>query len=254
MVGFAEGSECRRAVLLRHFGEELAPGACTGCDNCAAPRESFDGTIAAQKFLSTVVRVRQASGFSVGLTHLADVLAGRTTEKVRAWYHDSLSTFGIGKGFAHTYWVAVGRELVRLGLLRQTPGMRSVIELTDAGRTTLRERQTVMLTAAPAAVASRSGKRSSPEAATDDTETSDESLFDELRALRKRLADERDVPAYVIFPDTTLRAMARDVPRNATEMRQIPGVGDKKLQDYGDVFLAALAAYASSREIVSRET
>jgi ATP-dependent DNA helicase RecQ len=110
-----------------------------------------------------------------------------------------------------------------------------------------------MLTAAPAAVASRGGKRSSPEAA-DDADTSDESLFDELRALRKRLADQRDVPAYVIFPDTTLRAMARDVPRNATEMRQIPGVGDKKLQDYGDVFLAALAAYASSREIVSRET
>jgi ATP-dependent DNA helicase RecQ len=104
-------------VLLRHFGETL-DGDCTGCDNCAAPRATFDGTIAAQKFLSTVVRVRQAGGFSVGLTHLADVLSGRTTEKVRAWYHDSLSTFGIGKEFAHAYWVGVGRELVRLGLLR----------------------------------------------------------------------------------------------------------------------------------------
>ncbi len=249
MVEFAQSNACRRAVLLRHFGEELPPGSCTGCDNCAAPRESFDGTIAAQKFLSTVVRVRQASGFSVGLTHLADVLAGKTTEKVRAWYHDSLSTFGIGKDFATSYWVAVGRELVRLGLLRQTPGMRSVIELTDTGRTTLLERQTVMLTAAPAAVAARGRGRAKPSEAPDAADApSHESLFDELRALRKRLADERDVPAYVIFPDTTLRAMARDVPRTATELRRIPGVGDKKLQDYGEVFLAALAAYTRSRE------
>jgi ATP-dependent DNA helicase RecQ len=256
MQRFAETSECRRAVLLRHFGETLEPGACTGCDNCAAPRATFDGTIAAQKFLSTVVRVRQAGGFSVGLTHLADVLSGRTTEKVRAWYHDSLSTFGIGKEFAHAYWIGVGRELVRLGLLRQTPGMRSVLELTDAGRTTLLERRSVLLTEAPAAVASRRprGNRSEAPAHGAGDGAADEQLFDELRALRKRLADERDVPAYVIFPDTTLRAMARDVPRNPAELRRVPGVGDKKLQDYGAAFLAALAAHTPSRENAAPET
>jgi ATP-dependent DNA helicase RecQ len=132
--------------------------------------------------------------------------------------------------------------------------MRSVIELTDAGRATLLERQTVMLTAAPAALSARSrGRTKAHEEPRVADQASDESLFDELRGLRKRLADERDVPAYVIFPDTTLRAMAREVPRTATELRRIPGVGDKKLQDYGDVFLAALAAYTRSRENASLE-
>ena len=250
MTGYAESAECRRAVLLRHFGETLAAGACTGCDNCLAPRATFDGTQAAQKFLSTVIRVRQASGFSVGLNHLADVLCGRYTEKMRAWYHDSLSTFGIGKDVARSQWLAIGRELVRLGLLRQTDGLRSVLELTDTGRSTLLERRSVQLTvAAPPQIPSRKGARGhlspSPGAIAGAT---DETLFDELRALRKRLADARDVPAYVIFPDTALRAMAREVPRNATELRRISGVGDKKLQDYGDAFLAAIAAYAARRE------
>jgi ATP-dependent DNA helicase RecQ len=240
MQHYAETAECRRAVLLRHFGETFASAACSGCDNCLLPRASFDGTLAAQKFLSTVVRVRQAGGFSVGLNHLADVLAGLSTEKVRAWYHDSISTFGIGKEFARGYWLAVGRELVRLGLLRQTPGLRSVLELTDAGRKTLLERLPVRLTSAPPAAPTRLGASAASGAS-----STDEALFDELRALRKRLADARDVPAYVIFPDTTLRAMACDLPRNSAELRRIPGVGDKKLRDYGDAFLAALAAYAA---------
>ena len=252
MTHYAESTECRRAVLLRHFGETLAAGACTGCDNCLAPRATFDGTQAAQKFLSTVIRVRQASGFSVGLNHLADVLSGRDTEKMRAWYHDSLSTFGIGKDVARSQWLAIGRELVRLGLLRQTDGLRSVLELTDAGRSTLLERRSVQLTAAvPPQATSRKRTRghvSQGPSAVAGAGATDETLFDELRALRKRLADARDVPAYVIFPDTTLRAMAREVPRNATELRRISGVGDKKLQDYGDAFLAALAAYAVARE------
>ena len=239
MQQYAETSVCRRAAMLAHFGEALAEGACTGCDNCLQPRERFDGTIAAQKFLSTVVRVRASSGFSVGLNHLVDVLVGRETEKIRSWYHESLSTFGIGKDLARTQWLAIGRELVRIGLLRQTPGLRSVVELTDTGRRALLERQPVMLTAAVAAA---------PKSAPGRDGAFDESLFDELRALRKRLADERDVPAYVIFPDTTLRAMARDVPRTAAELRRIPGVGDKKLADYGDAFLAALAPHAPAGE------
>jgi len=242
MQHYAESARCRRAVLLGHFGETLPEGACTGCDNCLSPRASFDGTVAAQKLLSTVVRVRQASGFSVGLNHLADVLVGRETEKVRAWYHDSVSTFGIGKEFGRTYWLAIGRELVRLGLLRQTPGLRSVLELTESGRKTLLERTPVSLTAQPPAPERR--RASAPGASTGPSADApfDEALFEELRALRKRLADERDVPAYVIFPDTTLRAMARDLPRNATELRSIAGVGDKKLADYGDAFLSEIGA------------
>ena len=240
MQQYAETAECRRRLLLGHFGEATTRDNCASCDNCASPRTRFDGTVAAQKFLSNVVRVRQAGGFAVGLGHLTDVLVGRATEKVRDWNHDTVSTFGIGKERGRTHWLAIGRELVRLGLLRQTPGIRSVIELTDDGRRTLLGREPVMMTAAPPAERSDVGGARGPAAG---DAPDDEMLFDELRALRKTLADERDVPAYVIFPDTTLRAMARDVPANATELRRIPGVGDKKLADYGDAFLAAIAAY-----------
>jgi len=239
MQHYAETTDCRRATLLAHFGETLPEGSCSGCDNCQTPRVRFDGTLLTQKFLSTVVRVRQASGFSVGLNHLADVLTGRDTDKIRSWNHDSLTTYGIGKDTPRGNWLSIGRELVRLGMLRQTPGLRSVLELTEDGRRTLLERRPVLLsTAAPPPV-----RASKVEADSD----YDDTLFDELRALRKRLADERDVPAYVIFPDTTLRAMARDVPSTEAELRSIPGVGDKKLADYGEVFLAAIASYQSSR-------
>lgn len=239
MQHYAETAECRRATLLQYFGEAFEPSACTGCDNCAAPRTRFDGTLAAQKLLSTVVRVRQASGFAVGLNHLVDVLTGKETEKTRNWNHDALSTFGIGKDTARPQWLAIGRELLRLGMLRQTPGLRSVVELTDPGRRALLERQTVLLTTPPAASARAPGAGAVEY---------DETLFDALRALRKSLADERDMPAYIIFPDTTLRAMAREMPRTASELRRIAGVGDKKLSDYGDVFLAEIARHDSARE------
>jgi ATP-dependent DNA helicase RecQ len=235
MQAYAETTECRRRLMLGHFGETLPGDNCASCDNCLEPRRRFDGTVAAQKFLSNVVRVKQAGGFSVGLNHLADILVGRATEKVRDWNHEALTTFGVGRDVARAQWLAIGRELVRLGLLRQTPGLRSVLELTETGRRTLRERTPVLMTTAttPAAVS----------AAPSGDVAYDETLFDELRSLRKRLADQRDVPAYVIFPDTTLRALARDTPATLAELRAIPGVGDKKLLDYGDVFLAAIAAF-----------
>jgi len=182
--------------------------------------------------------VRQASGFSVGLNHLVDVLVGRETERVRDWRHDGLTTYGIGKDTARPQWLAIGRELVRLGMLRQTPGLRSVLELTESGRRTLLDRKPVVLTAAaPGAPAAR---------ATSEAVPCDEALFEELRTLRKALADARDVPAYVIFPDSTLRAMARDVPHTLEHLRRVPGVGDKKLADYGAAFLDALERYASA--------
>ncbi len=248
MQQYAETTDCRRRLLLGHFGETLPCENCAGCDNCAAPRARFDGTLVAQKFLSNVVRVRQAGGFSVGLNHLTDILVGRATEKVRDWNHDTISTFGIGKETGRPQWLGIGRELVRLGLLRQTPGIRSVIELTERGRRTLLERQSVLMTTAVPPSRSADARTRGP--ATNDA-AYDEALFDELRTLRKALADERDVPAYVIFPDTTLRAMARDVPANAAELRRIPGVGDKKLVDYGDAFLAAVAAYATRENAAS---
>lgn len=260
MQQYAETPDCRRRVLLAHFGESLGRVPCEGCDNCRAPRVRFDGTVAAQKFLSNVVRVRAAGGFSVGFNHLVDILVGKATQNVRAWNHDALTTFGIGKEFARERWLAIGRELVRLGLLRQTPGLRSTVELTAAGRRTLLERGTVLITPAPEpshtkTTRSAAGARREPAAEGSGSGTSrftgaqdgdgdvDMALFEELRVVRRRVADAKDVPAYVIFPDTTLRAMARDVPANAGELRRIPGVGDKKLAEFGETFLQAITAY-----------
>ncbi len=239
MQAYAETADCRRGVLLAHFGEVLPRVACDGCDNCRSPRPQFDGTVLAQKFLSNVVRVRQAGGFSVGLGHLADILIGKATQNVRAWNHDALTTFGIGKEFARERWLGIGRELVRLGMLRQSPGLRSTVELTAAGRRTLLERATVMLTEAGAALLSRERlARGGPAEGGADAE-----LFEFLRSVRRSVADAHDVPAYVIFPDTTLRAMAHAMPADPPAMRRIPGVGDKKLAAFGETFLAAIAAY-----------
>ncbi len=245
MQQYAETAECRRSVLLGHFGETLERQPCDGCDNCRTPRLRYDGTMWAQKFLSNVVRVRQAGGFSVGLHHLVDILVGKATQNVRDWNHDALTTFGIGKEVARERWLAIGRELVRLGLLRQTPGLRSTLELTDSGRRTLLERATVLMTAGPEASGGGKKRAASTSRAqiTDGEGDIDLALFEELRGVRRRVADERDVPAYVIFPDTALRAMARDVPANAGELRRIPGVGDKKLAGFGETFLAAIAAF-----------
>lgn len=240
MQQFAETTACRRATLLAHFGENLAV-ACTGCDNCDAPRARYDGTLLAQKFLSNVVRVRAAGGFAVGLNHLVDVLVGRKNEKIERWNHDAVTTFGIGEDVGRERWLAIGRELVRLGHLRATPGLRSVLELTERGRRALLERTPVELTAEDEPVrAARPADAS--------TDGYDAGVFERLRALRKRIADERDVPAYVIFPDTTLRAMARDLPQTRGALRRVSGVGDRKLADFGDAFLAVIATGEAAAE------
>src|SRR6202011_4375478 len=113
MVGYAETRECRRATLLRYFGEELAGTSCDGCDNCLNPRETFDGTVPAQKFLSCVYRIHEKHGFGFGLNHIVDVLSGADTEAIRQRGHDHLSTFGIGKDLKRSAWQAIGRELLR---------------------------------------------------------------------------------------------------------------------------------------------
>ncbi|MGP6158669.1 MAG: DNA helicase RecQ [Vulcanimicrobiaceae bacterium] len=244
MVDYAERSDCRRRALLAYFGETFG-GACDACDNCLEPRRLVDETLPAQKFLSCVVRIRQR-GFGVGLHHVVDVLLGRETDNVRRWEHDYLSTFGIGKELTRERWLGIGRELVRAGFLRQTPGSISVLELTQSGRSVLAERAPVMLpapAAAPPRAAAGRRRGTAPERATvrrDAASPDENGAFELLRALRKRIADERDVPAYVIFPDTTLRAMARELPRNATQLRGISGVGDKKLVAFGDAFLAEI--------------
>jgi len=235
MVHYAECAVCRRAELLRYFGEEFPDDGCGACDNCLSPRATFDGTIAAQKLLSCVYRIRERSSFGVGMNHVVEVLTGADTERIRRWGHDQLSTYGIGKEHSRADWGAIGRELIRLGFLRQTPEKFSVLELTPEGRAVLTKRQSITLTkpaTAPEPAARRAGEISC-----------DEMLFDRLRGLRKRLADERNVPAYIVFSDVALRQMARNYPENERDFARISGVGENKLREFGAVFLEEIAIH-----------
>jgi ATP-dependent DNA helicase RecQ len=238
MVHYAENAGCRRSELLAYFGEEFPADGCGACDNCLSPRATFDGTLAAQKLLSCVFRVREKNNFGVGLNHVVEVLTGADTEKIRKWDHARLSTYGIGKEHSRPEWAAIGRELIRLGYLRQTAEKFSVLELTQAGAAMLKQRAKVTLTkpvTAPETASHRAGEIAC-----------DELLFEKLRLLRKNLADERDVPAYIIFSDVALRQMARNYPANARDFTSISGVGEKKLREFGDVFLAEIAAHLQS--------
>ncbi len=268
IVHYAEVASCRREFLLGYFGETFGaspdPGSsrpeeapqerqesqslltsaatkqinCGGCDNCLAPRQTWDGTLAAQKFLSCVYRIREKSGFGVGVQHVVEVLCGADTEKVRKFSHEALSTYGIGKEHDRAEWAAVGRELVRLGFLFQNPDKFNVIELTDEGRVALKARQKITLTkpvTAPEPAKHRAGEIAC-----------DEVLFEDLRQLRKQLADERGVPSYIIFSDVALRQMARFYPASDREFSRISGVGEKKQREFGTVFLRAIAAHLQS--------
>jgi ATP-dependent DNA helicase RecQ len=235
MVHYAECANCRRTELLRYFSETFAEENCGACDNCLSPRETFDGTLAAQKFLSCVFRIREKNGFGVGLNHVVEVLTGASTEKIRKWEHEKLSTFGIGREHARPEWAAIGRELIRLGHLRQTAEKYSVLELTNAGAAILKSRTKVILTK-PTVVPETKTSRAGEIAA-------DEILFERLRELRKKVADERDVPAYIIFSDVSLRQMARNYPANENEFARISGVGETKLREFGKIFLGEIAAH-----------
>jgi ATP-dependent DNA helicase RecQ len=235
MVHYADSSVCRRRELLAYFGESFAPDSCGGCDNCLSPRETYDGTLAAQKFLSCIFRVRQKSGFEFGANQIAEILTGCDTENIRKWQHQEISTYGIGKEHSVSEWKAIGRELVRLGFIRQVPGKFSALALAAEGGAALKDRRQIKLTkpvSAPAPAKHRIGEISC-----------DEALFDRLRQLRKELADQRDLPAYIIFSDVSLRQMARHYPANEAEFTRISGVGDRKLREFGAVFLAEIAAY-----------
>src|SRR5256885_2997729 len=145
MIHYAETRDCRRATLLKYFGEEF-PVPCNGCDNCLEPRETFDGTVHAQKFLSCVYRIYQKHGFGFGLNHVVDVLAGAETEAIRQRGHNELSTYGICGDVNRSAWLAIGRELLRLGLIAAAPGKVATLQLTEAGRAALRGRKLITLT------------------------------------------------------------------------------------------------------------
>ena len=248
MIHYAECSACRRTELLGYFGEDFEAGDCGACDNCLSPRDTFDGTVSAQKFLSCIYRIRERSRMGVGINHVTEILTGAESEKVRRWGHDQLSTYGIGREHSRAEWAAIGRELIRLGYLRQAAEKFSVLELTPEGATALKDRRSVILTrpvATPETKIPRAGEISC-----------DESLFERLRQLRKRLADERGVPPYIVFSDVSLRQMAREYPLAEADFVRINGVGEKKLREFGAAFLADIADHLQTnpRQIFAEDS
>ncbi len=237
IVHYAESAGCRRAELLDYFGEKFAAPNCGACDNCLEPRATYDGTVAAQKFLSCLYRIAQNGNFNVGQNHVIDVLTGVDSDKVQRWGHDRLTTFGIGKELSRPAWAAVARELMRLGYVTVSAGGFATLELTPEGRAVLVARTPITLTKPLDLPKAKRVVRREGDIACDEV------LFERLRALRKQLADERKVPAYVIFGDATLRQMARDYPDRPAAMAGITGMGEKKRAEFAEVFARAIATF-----------
>jgi ATP-dependent DNA helicase RecQ len=238
MTRYAYSNDCRRRDLLAYFGEVWTELNCGGCDNCLEPRPAVDATVDAQKLLSCIERIRRANSFGVGIAHVIDVLLGAETDKIWRWNHERLTTYGIGKDRSKVSWRALADELVRLGLIAIDAAHFNTVSVTETGREALAGRTPVIVRELPPAEAR--GRKRTPSAAVDDGPYN-AGVFRALRDLRKELADERDVPAYVVFSDAVLRSMARELPRTPVQLRAISGVGEKKLADFGAQFLEAIA-------------
>jgi len=235
MISFAEATSCRRRVLLGYFGERLEED-CGNCDVCLDPPQLYDGTTDAQKVLSAVYRTEQRFGAG----HVVDVLRGHTTDKVTEWGHDALSVFGVGEELSRDEWMTVIRQVIHLGHLRQDIAAYSALKLTDTSRAVLRGEDVVMLAKhKPRVKAPKQPKRS---IALSGSEV-DEELFDRLRELRRTIAAEQNVPAYVVFADRSLADMAARRPATSDEFLECHGVGAAKLERYGDAFLAAIGEW-----------
>src|SRR5574337_1997159 len=229
LVGLVETTDCRRQHLLAYFGEEAS--ACGNCDNCIDPPRTWDAADAARKALSCAYR----TGQRYGAGHLIDVLRGETTEKILERGHDRVSTFGIGADLDEKGWKAVFRQLVARGMLAVDHERFGALTLTDLARPILRGEAGFLLRQPAAKKRLKAGRGQSFATG------AEAGLFERLRAWRADTARTRNVPAYVIFHDATLREIAARAPANLAELAGISGVGDRKLEAYGEALLAVLA-------------
>jgi ATP-dependent DNA helicase RecQ len=243
LVGLAETTGCRRSRLLGYFGETPGATKCGNCDNCLSPPLVRDGKVIAQKLLSCAYR----TGQRFGAMHLIDILVGRLTERVQQFGHDKLSVFGVGRELHEKQWRAAIRQLVAMGHLQPDSEAFGALKLTDSARGVLKGETEVMLreeTAGARLRATRSKSRRgdiAPEFAAQDR-PGDANLLGALRAWRSETARKRGVPAYVVFHDATLDGIAASRPTSLSELRNISGVGDKKLEHYGDELIALVKA------------
>jgi ATP-dependent DNA helicase RecQ len=239
LLGYCETAGCRRQALLAYFGEEL-PEPCGNCDTCLTPVETYDGTVQAQKLLSTVYR----TGQRFGAGHLCDVLTGKATERVRSLGHDRLSTFGVGGELGVDGWRRVVRQLTAAGYLVTDGEGHGSLKLGGASAAVLRGDGTVALRHDPAphvAATKASGRAERKRAPVPEGPAAE--LFEELRRVRTELARAQGVPPYVIFHDATLRGMVERLPATPAELAQVPGVGRTKLERYGEAFLAQIREF-----------
>ena len=239
MLALCETVECRRSQLLAYFGQD-GHGPCGNCDTCLEPPTTVDGTVAAQKLLSTVVRLDREHGRRYGAGHLIDILLGKATPRVTQHGHDRLSTFGIGTELGEGEWRGVVRGLLAQGLLAVDPDGYSTLHVTEASGAVLRGERAVALRQEPVRVRAARPRRGSVAAAAD-LDPGDAEVFERLRAWRAGVAKDQGVPAYVVFHDATLREVARARPGTVTDLAGISGVGAAKLERYGGSLLAALA-------------
>jgi ATP-dependent DNA helicase RecQ len=250
MLALCETAACRRTQMLAYFGEQ-AP-ACDNCDTCTAPPEVWDGTVAAQKFLSAVYRLARERGQKFGAGHIIDILTGKKTPKVAEWGHDQLSVFGVGSDLREPEWRGVARQLLAQGLLG-VEGDFGVLTLTEASAAVLRKEREIMLRREPERVRpprssrSRAGAGGSGGAAAGAGVAADltpeaAKVFERLREWRAATAREQNVPAYVIFHDATLRQIAAEKPSTLTGLAGVNGVGEAKLAKYGQQVLDVLSA------------
>ena len=258
LIGFCEASECRRQILLNYFGENSKP--CGNCDNCLKPPQIYDGTIAAQKALSTVYRTEQR----FGVAYLIDVLLGAQNSRIKNFNHHNLSVYGIGKEFSKQEWQTIFRQLIAMNFLQTDMAGHGGLSITNDGHKFLREKLRINLrkitktqklqnkenNSKNTIIAEKNKKYSKTESiktkkSEQNTKTSilnpeseaESALFAKLKAKRLEIAKSLKIPPFMIFHDKTLLEIAKQKPKNLQEMLKISGVGENKLKNYGEDFL-----------------
>ncbi|WP_353944113.1 DNA helicase RecQ [Streptomyces sp. HUAS MG91] len=249
MLALCETAQCRRAQLLTYFGQE-APAACGNCDTCLTPPETWDGTVAAQKILSTVVRLDRERRQKFGAGQIIDILLGKRTAKVIQFDHDQLSVFGIGEELSENEWRGVVRQLLAQGLVAVEGEFGTLVLTEESGSVLGREREVRLRKEAPKPASSRSSSRER-KAKTVAADLPAELLpvFEALRAWRGAQAKENGVPAYVIFHDATLREIALQRPTSLGQLGTLGGVGEKKLATWGPGVLEVLAGLEGGESV-----
>lgn len=234
MLGLTEITSCRRQSLLAYFNESLDQP-CGNCDNCQLPPETWDATEAARKGLSCIYR----TGQRFGVNYVIDVLLGKDSERIKQFKHDQLSTYGIGTELQQAQWRSVFRQLIAMGLIAVDTDGYGSLKLTEQARPVLRGEQPLQLRKLKKQPSKKSAKQSEKSS----LPVADQPLWDALRELRQKLAKQQDIPAYMIFHDSTLQQMVSERPKTLQQLQYISGVGESKLERYGQAFLDEIKKY-----------